>query len=95
MARWNNYKEKWEIDMKKIFFLIVLLKLAYVYAEDSRDRTYEYLGSWLIIETFQLDSLWIEDIFDSEEASIMEGEIIVYITSEIKTRKHQAACLVM
>ena len=68
--------------MKKLFFLFLLFRFTFVYAEDPRDRTYEYFGSWVIIESFQLDSLWIEDIYDPEEASVMEGEIIVYRENE-------------
>ena len=66
----------------KFFFLFLLLKVAFIYAEDTRNRTYEYLGTWIIIETFQLDPLWMEDIYDSREAGIMEGEIITYRKNE-------------
>ncbi len=68
--------------MKKLLFLFLLLNFAFVYAEDSRDSNYEYLGTWIITETFQLDSLWIEDIYDLSEAEMMKGEIIVYRKNE-------------
>ena len=68
--------------MEKMLFLFLLFIFTLIYGEDPRNSNYEYLGTWIITETFQLDSLWIEDIYDSSEAEIMEGEIIVYKKNE-------------
>ena len=68
--------------MKRVFLLLILLKVAFVYAEDPRDSGHDYLGTWVITETFQLNPFWIEDIFDPREASLLEGEIIAYRKNE-------------
>ena len=68
--------------MKRLIILLILFQFAFVYAEDPRDSGHDYLGTWVITETFQLNPFWIEDIFDPREADMMKGEIITYRKKE-------------
>ena len=63
---------------KYICLILSVLLLAPLYTEDKQPDICSYEGAWIIINTYPVDVMWIEDIEDPAEAEAICGEMIVY-----------------